>query len=102
MATGGLEMLGADAAAGGLVRSVVVHPSFQRRGLGKQIYQRLEENAHEQGLADLYLLTETADAYFTGLGYALIERDSAPVELQAVPQFAGLCPADALVMHKRL
>jgi len=102
VATGALVMLGPGAPAGGMIRSVVVDPAFQGRGLGKKIYKHLEEIARERGLADLYLLTETAESFFQPLGYALIQRDSAPVELQAVPQFASLCPADALVMHKRL
>ena len=102
VAAGGLEMLGADPSAGGLIRSVVVDPTFQRRGLGKRIYQRLERDARDRGLDDLYLLTETAESYFAPLGYELIARDSAPAELQAVPQFAWLCPASAVVMHKRL
>ena len=102
VAAGGLEMLGADTSAGGLIRSVVVDPAFQRRGLGKWIYQRLEQDARDRGLDDLYLLTETAGSYFAPLGYALIARDSAPAELQAAPQFAWLCPANAVVMHKRL
>ena len=102
VAVGGLQMLGVDTAAGGLIRSVVVHPAFQSRGLGKQIYEHLEENARERGLADLYLLTETAESFFQPFGYSLIARDSAPAELQAAPQFAWLCPASAVVMHKRL
>ncbi len=102
VAAGALEILGPDASAGGLIRSVVVDPAFQSRGLGKRIYAHLEESARKRGLVDLYLLTETADSFFQPLGYSLIARNSAPAELQAVPQFASLCPADALVMHKRL
>jgi amino-acid N-acetyltransferase len=102
VAAGGLQMLGTDASTGGLIRSVVVDPAMQGQGLGKRIYQRLEQDARDRGLADLYLLTETAEAYFARLGYTLIARDSAPAELQAVPQFAWLCPASAVVMHTRL
>ncbi len=64
VAAGGLEMLGANPSAGGLIRSVVVDPAFQRQGLGKRIYQRLEQDARDRGLDDLYLLTESAESYF--------------------------------------
>lgn len=99
---GGLEMLGPDPSAGGLIRSVVVDPALHGRGLGKQIYQRLEQDARDRDVVDLYLLTETAESFFEPLGYSLMARESAPAELQAVPQFASLCPASATVMHKRL
>lgn len=102
VAAGGLETLGANTAAGGLIRSVVVDPAFQSRGIGKRIHQRLEQDARDRNLADLYLLTDTAESFFAQLGYAPMARDSAPAELQAVPQFAWLCPANAVVMHKRI
>jgi N-acetylglutamate synthase-like GNAT family acetyltransferase len=62
----------------GLLRSLVVAPARRRHGLGRTLVQRLEEQASATGVAQLVLLTETADTFFRRLGYAVIPRDTAP------------------------
>lgn len=98
LAVGGIEVLGAEA----LLRSVAVHPSVQGKGLGKKIVSSLEDEARDLGIGDLYLLTDTADAYFARLGYEQLPRAEAPAAIAGSTQFARLCPASARLMRKHV
>ena len=42
----------------GLLRSLVVHPSYRRKGLGKQLTDALESLARQKGIKTLYLLRQ--------------------------------------------
>lgn len=86
----------------GLLRSVVIDPQFRGSGLGSQLVAALETRARRAGLDELWLLTIDAAAFFKTLGFAVAERSSAPAAIQETPEFARLCPADAVLMHKRL
>src|SRR6478752_105558 len=48
----------------GLLRSVAVDPEAQGRGLGRALVERLIAESNENGIAELYLLTTTAEKYF--------------------------------------
>ena len=86
----------------GLLRSLVVTPGRRRHGLGRALVHGLEEHAKATGVADLVLLTETAEEFFRRLGYAVIDRDSAPSAVAASAEFRTLCPSTAVCMTKRL
>jgi amino-acid N-acetyltransferase len=43
-----------------------------------------------------------ASAYFSARGYGLADRQRAPQVIKTTAQFAGLCPASATFMKKRL
>ena len=94
----GLEMHGRDA----LLRSLAVVDAARGRGLGAMLVAHAEQYAAAQGAQSLYLLTTTAEAFFSQHGYCLTERATAPREIAATRQFAGLCPAAAAFMCKRL
>jgi amino-acid N-acetyltransferase len=85
-----------------LLRSVVVAPGHQRRGLGRDLVSHVERDARDQGIEQLVLLTETAQALFERLGYEVIDRAAAPEALQQSAEFRSLCPASAVCMSKRL
>jgi len=95
VAAGGLESAGQYA----LLRSLVVHPDYRARGLARVLCEFLLRRAREQNLAAVYLLTETAAAYFENLGFERLARQRVPVEIQRTRQFSSLCPdsADCLV-----
>ena len=95
IAIGGIEVLG-DVA---LLRSVAVDQSFQGRGLGRAIVDRLHELARSRGLLELYLLTESAEAYFLAYGYENRAREDLPIEVKSTEQFRALCPASAQAMR---
>jgi amino-acid N-acetyltransferase len=86
----------------GLLRSLVVAPTHRKYGLGRLLVAGVERQASEAGVALLVLLTQTAEAYFTGLGYIVIERVHAPNEIKDTAQFRSLCPSSAICMTKIL
>lgn len=94
----GLESLGRVA----LLRSLAVAPSQRGKGLGQALVANAERHATTQGMDTLYLLTTTASGFFAELGYTPADRTQAPEAIRATPQFAGLCPATATFMSKRL
>ncbi len=94
--TGGLEYYGHAA----LLRSVSVIDSEKDKGHGKAITQQLEKIARENGAREVYLLTNTAPAFFANLGYAVVERSEVPIAVQASSEFSSVCPSTAIVMRK--
>ncbi len=92
VAAGVVEWHGDD----GLLRSVVVDPASRGLGLGKQIASALIASENR----DLYLLTETAESFFSRLGFQLIQRDEAPLALRASEEFRCLRPESASFMRR--
>lgn len=86
----------------GLLRSLVVAPVRRGHGLGRTLVTALEKQAIAGGIAQLVLLTETAETFFRRLGYTVIERDQAPSAVASSAEFRTLCPATAVCMTKRL
>ena len=52
----------------GLLRSVAVRDDHRGQGLGQGLVLAAEDLAREAGVAELHLLTETAESWFTRLG----------------------------------
>lgn len=96
--TVGLERFGESA----LLRSLAVHSEHRGIGLGKQLVAAIEGHASGSGVKTLYLLTMTAADFFGRHGYDVIVRAAAPEALQATPEFASLCPSQAICMSKRV
>ena len=86
----------------GLLRSLVVTSDHRRRGLGHELVEALEQHARASGIADLVLLTETAETFFASLGYSAISRDQAPPAVTRSAEFQALCPVTAVCMTKHL
>ena len=83
----------------GLLRSVVVAPSHRGTGLGAGLVRDRIEWSRAQRLHALVLLTTTAEKYFERLGFTPIARREVPHQIQASAEFAGACPASAVVMR---
>jgi len=94
----GLELCGKDA----LLRSVVVAPEWQSRGLGRELVDRVIAEGEARRLRALYLLTTTAEQYFPAFGFERTTRDVVPDGVRATAEFQTACPASATVMRKRL
>lgn len=90
----GLEVYGTD----GLLRSVVVADQWRGRGLGRQLVQRTIDIAVGRGLKEVYLLTEGAAEYFSGLGFVRIDRADVTGEVLQSAEFSHLCPTSAVAM----
>ena len=94
----GLEGYGAVA----LLRSLAVATAWQGRGLGSALLAHAERAARQQGVSALYLLTTTAEAFFTRRGYLRLPREAAPSVLRHTAEFAALCPASAVCLTQAL
>lgn len=85
-----------------LLRSLVIEATARGAGTGAALVTALETGAAAAGVAELWLLTIDADAFFVQLGYQQRERTAAPAAIQATQEFSALCPDDAVLMSKRL
>ena len=104
-AVGGLEIFDDADDAAALLRSVAVADSHRGRGIGQLMVRRLERIARarrQQEVAALYLLTTTADRFFSKLGYSAVPRASVPKCIQNTREFSEICPASAVCMVKKL
>lgn len=93
-----LERFGSEA----LLRSLAVVPEFRKRGVGRRLVARLEEDACADGVTRLVLLTETAEGFFRSLGYSVIDRGSVGEAPKQSAEFRSLCPVSAVCMSKTL
>ena len=94
----GLEGLGQV----GLLRSVAVDPARRRQGIAQRLVAAIADRARAQGISQLFLLTTDAQRYFTRLGFAAVDRQALPAELQATTQFRETCPQTAIAMARDL
>lgn len=91
---GGLEVYGAAA----LLRSIAVASDVRGRGCGRQLVDRLTQECEQLGVTSLYLLTTTAQSYFSRMGFAVVDRAEIPTPLRRSREFQGACPASATAM----
>lgn len=94
----GLELY-ADVA---LLRSLVVARHARGSGAGAALTRAAESLAAESGANSVYLLTTSAERFFSARGYDNIDRREAPKAIQGTTQFSALCPSSAVLMMKRL
>jgi amino-acid N-acetyltransferase len=90
----GLEKYGTD----GLLRSFAVKESFQNKGMGQELYRQLLTFACNEKVTTLHLLTTTASAYFSRMGFADANRNEAPETIRQSKEFSSLCPASSVYM----
>ena len=90
----GLEVYGNT----GLLRSVAVNSRARSNGLGSRLVNAILENARNQQLSSVSLLTETAADYFPRFGFKQVTRESLPESLSASEELCGACPDTAVVM----
>ncbi len=83
----------------GLLRSVAVAPAKRGEGLGKIVTKKVLEHAKAKGLKTIYLLTTTAESYFTLFGFNEIHRDKAPDAIRGSREFREICPSSAVFME---
>lgn len=94
----GLELYGEVA----LLRSLVVAAADRGKGHGTRLVAAAEAYAGQRGVQEIYLLTTTAEAFFSRLGYAHCARAEAPVAIRQSAEFSSLCPASSAFMRKRI
>jgi len=94
----GLELFGSVA----LLRSLAVIKVARGLGCAKKLVFEAENRARESGIKELYLLTTTAEKFFSNVEYVQAERNAAPEQIKSTTEFSGLCPVDATFMVKQL
>lgn len=94
----GLEILGKNA----LLRSLAVDVRHRHRGIASQMVEKIEEYARSLGIEKLFLLTTTAEEFFTKRGYQKIDRRLVPPEIQKTKEFQDLCPESSICLTKDL
>ena len=94
----GIELYGSEA----LLRSLAVRESERNGGTGRALVAAAETYACNAGVCSVYLLTETAAAFFASLGYCALAREDAPPAIRSTTQFSALCPDSAHLMTKAL
>ncbi|HSF17938.1 MAG TPA: arsenic resistance N-acetyltransferase ArsN2 [Vicinamibacteria bacterium] len=86
----------------GLLRSLAVRADERRTGVGRCLVERLLEEARVSKIRSMFLLTTTAEWYFSRFGFQPIGRDEADPRLGASQELRGACPDSAVLMHLRL
>lgn len=84
----------------GLLRSIVVLPAFRNMGIAAHLVETLEMHAKQQSIKQLFLITNTAELFFSKMGFTKIQRDQLPENVAASAEFNGLCPASSSIMRK--
>jgi N-acetylglutamate synthase-like GNAT family acetyltransferase len=89
----GYELYGEDV----LLRSIVVLPAMRGKGLGRALTASLLARAGEAGARRAFLLTTSAEDFFTRAGFTRIERREAPPAILATRQAASICTTAPLL-----
>jgi amino-acid N-acetyltransferase len=89
-------------ADGALLRSLAVAPEWRGRGLGVRLTDTALERAHAAGHPGVFLLTETAEAFFVARGFRTVARDEVPAGVRGSIEFREACPASATAMARAL
>jgi amino-acid N-acetyltransferase len=88
-----------DYTAAGLLRSVAVAPDRRGWGLGRYLTHALMGRSRQRGHAALYLLTDTAQAYFERFGFRPVDRSAVWPAVLASAQFQGeLCKSSVAMV----
>lgn len=81
-----------------LLRSAAIHPEHQGKKYGKQLTLAIVAYAKLVGVEQIYLLTDTAEQFFKGMGFSKIERSQVPAIVKTSIEFESLCDESATVM----
>ncbi|MFW9963894.1 MAG: arsenic resistance N-acetyltransferase ArsN2 [Candidatus Sifarchaeia archaeon] len=91
----GLEIYGKSA----LLRSLAVHPDYQGQGLGTRLVNKIIDFAKDRGITRIFLLTDTAEDYFTRKGFVIVTRDKVPEDMKQSIEFTTLCTSAPSMMR---
>lgn len=95
---GGYALLGGAV----FLRSIVTRHERRGRGIGQSIVRTLLDRAGADGAREAWLLTTDAASFFDRMGFAATSRSDAPPVIANTPQFRGVCPGSATLMHLSL
>ncbi|MHA2405568.1 MAG: GNAT family N-acetyltransferase [Candidatus Hermodarchaeia archaeon] len=84
-----------------LLRSLAIHPDYQKQGLGTFLTKAMISQAKKQKVRALFLLTDSAVKFFEKFGFQKIDREQAIDDVKQSIEFTTLC-ATASLMRKNL
>jgi amino-acid N-acetyltransferase len=84
-----------------LLRSLVVAPAYRGTGVGEKLIRELEDRAAAWGVERWWLLTLSAEKFFTARGFTPSAREQAPAAIQRARQFSGGCCSSAVCLTRR-
>lgn len=93
----GLEFYGTSA----LLRSLAVDENHRGQGVGRELVKALLFENNKKMHA-VYLLTETAHAFFLQEGFVDVDRASVPELMQRASEFTHTCSASANCMQHKM
>ena len=85
-----------------LLRSLAIQKDDRNKGYGKELYYALISKAKKMNVNDIYLLTETAEGFFSEEGFQKIARELVPLSIKQTDEYSTLCPEGAVCMVKGL
>lgn len=105
VAMNGAEVVGCGGAEAfqfvALIRSIAVHPSHRKQGLGRRIVREMLDRLSSRGLREFYVVTPDAEAWFRKRGFKRCERDEVHPQILASTEFSHT-PEDAVVMRLQM
>ncbi len=98
VATIGLEKYGTT----GLLRSLAVKETFRNQQLAEKMIKGFFAVCEAKEIAEVYLLTTTAEKYFLKRGFLPVDREKVPTVIRQTREFKSICPSSAIVMHRQV
>ena len=86
----------------GLLRSLAVQDSFKKLKVGTKLINKLFDQIKQNNIKDVYLLTETAEDYFTRFNFDIVDRSNVPDIIMKTSEYKDICSDSAVVMHKNI
>lgn len=94
----GMECYGDTA----LLRSLAIQKDYRNKGYGQELCYALLSRVKKMNINSIYLLTETAEGFFSKEGFQKIAREDAPHSIKQTQEYSNLCPEGAVCMVKSL
>jgi amino-acid N-acetyltransferase len=85
-----------------LLRSVAVDERARDRGHGRALVDATITDAKTRGVRTIYLLTETAEAYFKRLGFLPVNRADVDQTVRNSAEFNSACCSGCQAMQKTI
>ena len=84
----------------GLLRSLAVRRSDRKKRFGMRMTVAIVDQAREQGVQTVFLLTETAERFFERAGFTAARRENIPAPLMRSSALDKVCPQGSVVMRQ--
>jgi len=95
---GGYELYGKEV----LLRSIVVPEAQRSKSIGRNLVPLLLYRAFQAGARRAWLLTTTAEGFFSKLGFKVTDRSVAPESILSTRQAKDLCPSTTVVLSRNI